>query len=317
MKHTADISIQDLVMRYGTFTALDRVSFSAHRGEILGLLGPNGAGKTTLMRVITTFLYPSSGTVSVAGFNVVDQPIEVRRRIGYLPETAPLYFGMQTDEYLSFIGRARFISGPLLQERLEWVKRACGLRTIWKHTLSEVSKGYRQRVGLAQALIHDPDVLILDEPTSGLDPLQIIDIRKLVMTLAENKTIIFSTHILQEVEAMANRIVIINDGRIVANGTREEIVKKSMKVQRVRLAVVAARDEIHEALNRLNVCDDIQYDGPYGHGAHSFVLRAGAGHPVMKMVDELIKERKWPLLYFAEESASLEESFISLLSDSK
>jgi ABC-2 type transport system ATP-binding protein len=217
------IDVQSLTMRYGSHEALSKVSFQANEREILGLLGPNGAGKTTAMRLLTTYLYPSSGTAKIDNFDIIEQAEEVRKRIGYLPETAPLYPDMQTDEYLIFVGRARGLSGKKLTERLRWVREACGIESVWKHTITQLSKGYRQRVGLAQALIHDPKVLILDEPTSGLDPLQIIGIRNLIKELAKDKTIIFSTHILQEVEATANRIVIINEGQIVAKGTQQQL----------------------------------------------------------------------------------------------
>jgi ABC-2 type transport system ATP-binding protein len=216
-------------MNYGSFVALDRVSFKVNEGEILGLLGPNGAGKTTAMRLLTTYLYPSSGTAKVEGFDILENPGEVRKRTGYLPETAPLYTDMQVEEYVDFVGRARKLSGKALAERIGWVKEACGIKEVWRHTISELSKGYRQRVGLAQALIHDPKVLILDEPTSGLDPLQIIDIRNLIKGLAKNRTIVFSTHILPEVEAMAGRIVIINEGKIVAQGTQAELTDQVRK----------------------------------------------------------------------------------------
>ncbi len=217
------IDVQSLVMRYGSFKALDNVSFKASEKEIVGLLGPNGAGKTTAMRIITTYLYPSSGTVKINNIDALENPIEVRNHIGYLPETAPLYPDMQVDEYLRFVGSARALRSNNLEHRLKWVKEACNLGPVWKHTINELSKGYRQRVGLAQALLHDPKVLILDEPTSGLDPLQVMGIRDLIRELAKEKTIIFSTHILQEVEAVANRIVIINEGKIVSQGTQKEL----------------------------------------------------------------------------------------------
>lgn len=307
------ISVKSLTMRYGAYTALDRVSFEAKHGEILGLLGPNGAGKTTLMRVVTTYLYPTSGTVQVAGYDVVQQPMEVRQRLGYLPETPPLYPGMSVEEYLTFLGRARSLSSSALQERLAWVTRACSLKPVWKHALPELSKGYRQRVGLAQALLHDPDVLILDEPTSGLDPLQIQEIRTLVRNLAEQKTIVFSTHILQEVEALADRIVIINNARVVADGTREEIARKALKGQRLRLAVHANPQDVQTALKALGACEEIRYIGGLGPGVHQFMLRSGADQPLLRMVDELVKSKKWPLVRFSEEAADLEEAFLSLL----
>jgi ABC-2 type transport system ATP-binding protein len=221
------IDVQSLTMRYGPAIALEKVSFQANPGEVLGLLGPNGAGKTTAMRILTTYLYPSSGTAKVDGFDILENPIEVRKNIGYLPETVPLYGDMRVEEYLTFVGKARELEGTKLAERLAWVKDACHLKPVWKHLLCELSKGYGQRVGLAQALIHDPKVLILDEPTSGLDPFQIIAIRSLVKSLAKEKTIIFSTHILQEVEALADRIVIINEGKLVAQGTKQELAEKA------------------------------------------------------------------------------------------
>lgn len=220
------IDVQNLSMSYGGFKALDGVSFQAREREILGLLGPNGAGKTTAMRILTTYLHPTSGSAKVEGFDILDQAHEVRKRIGYLPETAPLYMDMRVDEYLEFVGSARGLEGARLQERLKWVQNACDLFFVWKHTISELSKGYKQRVGLAQALIHDPKVLILDEPTSGLDPLQIIGIRDLIRSLAKEKIIIFSTHILSEVEAIADKIVIINEGKIIAQGSQEELASQ-------------------------------------------------------------------------------------------
>lgn len=220
------IEAESLTMQYGHFTALDQVSFQAGDREILGLLGPNGAGKTTAMRILTTYLYPTRGTAKVNGVDILENPEEVRRQIGYLPETAPLYTDMRVDEYLAFVGKARDIRGSRLKERLTWVAQSCQIEKIWKHQIFELSKGFRQRVGLAQALIHDPKVLILDEPTSGLDPLQVIGIRGLIRRLAETKTILFSTHILQEVEAIADRIVILHEGKTVAAGTKKELAEK-------------------------------------------------------------------------------------------
>lgn len=240
------IEVKSLTMRYGNFVALSNVSFQAREREILGLLGPNGAGKTTAMRILTTYLYPSSGTARIDNDDILENPIAVRKHIGYLPETAPLYPDMQTEEYLVFVAHARGLRGSRLLERLRWVREACGIQSIWKHAISEISKGYRQRVGIAQALIHDPKVLIFDEPTSGLDPLQIIDIRKLIKDLAREKTIIFSTHILQEVEAIADRIVIINEGVIVSQGTQQELA-----------AEVRARGETKQDLSLEDIFIDL------------------------------------------------------------
>ena len=217
------IDVQALSMRYGKFQALENVSFQARPGEIIGLLGPNGAGKTTLMRILTTYLHPFSGTAKIEGIDLIENPLEVRRRIGYLPETAPLYPDMRVEDYLKFVGEARGLDSVVLKKRLEWVRSSCHLKNFWKHFISELSKGMKQRVGLAQALLHDPEVLILDEPTSGLDPIQILEIRALIQSLAHKKTILFSTHILQEVEVLASRVVLVNQGRIVAQGSIQEL----------------------------------------------------------------------------------------------
>ena len=217
------IEVQSLTMHYGNFVALDKVSFQARDHEILGLLGPNGAGKTTAMRLLTTYLHPTAGSAKIEGFDILQHPIDVRKHIGYLPETAPLYSDMQVEEYLKFVGEARGLSGDNLEKRLKWVREACDIDFIWKHTVSEISKGYKQRVGLAQALIHDPRVIILDEPTSGLDPIQIIGIRGLIKELAKTKTILFSTHILQEASAISDRLFVLNQGRLVAQGTLAEL----------------------------------------------------------------------------------------------
>lgn len=217
------IQAQSLTMNYGPFKALKGISFEAKKQEILGLLGPNGAGKTTAMRILTTYLHPASGSATIDGIDILKNPLEARKHIGYLPETAPLYPDMTVEEYIRFVGEARALTGAVLARRMDWVREACNLTPVWKHMISELSKGYRQRVGLAQALVHDPKVLILDEPTSGLDPLQIIGIRDLIRNLAKEKTIIFSTHILSEVEAIADKIVIINEGQIVSTGTLAEL----------------------------------------------------------------------------------------------
>lgn len=217
--HSASVEVEHLSMRYGATAALSDVSFNVHPGEILGFLGPNGAGKTTVMKILTTVIFPTGGTARVGGHDVRTDPLRARRMIGYLPEQVPLYTEMQVDEYLTFVGRARGLQRENLRPRLEWVLERCALKAVWKRPIGELSRGYRQRVGLAQALIHDPAVLVLDEPTTGLDPLQIIEIRELLKSLVKEKAILFSTHILQEVEAIAHRIVIIHGGRIVAEGT--------------------------------------------------------------------------------------------------
>ena len=231
------IEAKNLTMHYGPVRAVDDVTFRIGEKQVVGLLGPNGAGKTTLMRILTTFIYPFSGTARVAGFSVTDEPIRVRREIGYLPETPPLYADMRVDDFLNFVGRARGLRAGVLRERRDWTVGACALEPVWKHGISELSLGYRRRLGLAQALIHDPKVLILDEPTSGLDPLQIVSIRKLLRDLVKTKTIVFSTHILQEAAAISDRLMIVHAGKIVAQGTVPEVQGNESSLENAFLAI--------------------------------------------------------------------------------
>src|SRR5882724_10506703 len=210
------ITVTDLTKRYARHTAVDHISFEVHKGQIVGFLGPNGAGKTTTMRMLTCFLPPTSGTATVAGFDVLEQSFEVKKRIGYLPETPPLYPEMRTVEYLQFVGSLKGLAKAELAKRVDYVCDRCAIVDVKDKLLGKLSKGYRQRVGLAQAINHNPDVLILDEPTSGLDPKQINDTRELIKSLAGDHTIILSTHILPEVEQTCEQVIIINKGKLVA-----------------------------------------------------------------------------------------------------
>ncbi len=306
------IEVSNLTMHYGSTVAVDNASFKVNKGEILGLLGPNGAGKTTIMRILTTFLVPTSGTGSVGGHDVVKNPIAVRRLIGYLPETVPLYGDMQVCEYLKFVGRARRIFGKKLAQRMDWVVGATGIKGVYKKGITELSKGYRQRVGLAQALIHDPEVLILDEPTIGLDPLQIVDIRRLVGGLAPEKTIIFSTHILQEVQAVSDRIVIINEGRIIADGTMDELEKRAQKSRRFVLTVEAPKDAVSSGLGTLFDLSEFKLLDEGDGGAVSFELICPLKKDIRPQVDKLVKEQGWPLRELREDRVTMEETFIAL-----
>ena len=308
------IHVQNISMRYGPTIALSDVSFSVQDGEILGLLGPNGAGKSTLMKILTTFICPIQGTAKVNDFDILEHPLQVRELVGYLPETVPLYMDMRVDEYLTFVGNARGIEGEALQTRFQWLKKNCGITEVWKHGIHELSKGYRQRVGLAQALIHDPKILILDEPTTGLDPLQIIGIRQLIKQLAKEKTIIFSTHILQEVEAIADRIVIINEGKIIAQGTKDELVRNAMKYRSYILTVQENREAVEKALASLHNVKEFAFIKATPSGLTTFVIKNSFDDKeAWRQIDQLNKERKWPLFEFREEVFDLEEMFISLL----
>lgn len=217
------IEVDGLTKRYGDFHALDGVTFRVPRGEILAFLGPNGAGKSTTMKILTGYLSPSSGRATIDGRDVVEHSLEIRRRIGYLAETTPLYYDMQVNEFLSFTARLRGIPASERPGRLGWVAEMCHLDTFWKRPIGVLSRGQKQRVGFAQAILHDPEVLILDEPTAGLDPNQILDVRALIRRFSQVKTIVLSTHILQEVDALSDHVIIVNEGRIVADTRAGEL----------------------------------------------------------------------------------------------
>src|ERR1700739_38900 len=235
------ITVTDLTKRYARHTAVDHISFEVHKGQIVGFLGPNGAGKTTTMRMLTCFLPPTSGAASVAGFDVLEQPMEVKKRIGYLPETPPLYQEMRTSEYLLFVGKLKGLSGTDLRQRVETACERCAITEVKDKLLGKLSKGYRQRVGLAQAIIHNPDVLILDEPTAGLDPKQINETRDLIKSLAGDHTIILSTPILPEVEQTCQRVIIINKGKLVATDSVNNLQSRARGAELV-LVEVAGRN---------------------------------------------------------------------------
>src|SRR5271154_2969112 len=231
------IIVKDVTKRYARAVAVDHVSFSVAKGQIVGFLGPNGAGKTTTMRMLTCFLTPTSGGASVAGFDVLEQPLEVKKRIGYLPETPPLYPEMETAEYLAFVGKLKGLSGAELRKRVDYVCDRCAVADVKNKLLGKLSKGYRQRVGLAQSIIHNPDVLILDEPTAGLDPKQINETRDLIKSLAGDHTIILSTHILPEVEQTCEQVIIINKGKVVATDSVENLQHRASGADSVVLEV--------------------------------------------------------------------------------
>lgn len=217
------IEVSNLGKRYGSLEAVKGVSFTVDTGEVVGLLGPNGAGKTTIMKILTCFIFPSYGTAKLNGYDIFEQPLDIKKSLGYLPENAPLYTDLNVMEYLEFMADSRSLIGKKKSERIEWVIEECGLASVVYRSIDTISKGFKQRTGLAQAIIHNPQILILDEPTTGLDPNQIIEIRQLIKRLGLEKTVILCTHILQEVEATCGRMMILNEGQIVAKGTTEEI----------------------------------------------------------------------------------------------
>ncbi|MFN0105006.1 MAG: ABC transporter ATP-binding protein [Bryobacteraceae bacterium] len=238
------IKVEGVTKRYARFTAVDNVSFEVGKGQIVGFLGPNGAGKTTTMRVLTCFLPPTEGKASVAGFDVLEQPMEVKKRIGYLPETPPLYPDMEVGEYLDFVGKLKGLRGNDLAKRIAEVSEKVSIGDVRAKLIAKLSKGYRQRVGLAQALLHNPDVLILDEPTSGLDPKQILETRELIKGLAGDHTIILSTHILPEVESTCERVVIISKGKLVATDTVDNLTNRMRGSENVGVEVEGRDGEL-------------------------------------------------------------------------
>ena len=239
------IEVRNLTKRYGDLTAIRDVTFNVAKGEILGFLGPNGAGKTTTMRILTGFMPASSGTITVDGFDVFDQSFEVRKRIGYLPENPPLYTDMTVDSYLAFVARIKGLGNAQIAPAVDRVLGICGLTEVRGRLTGHLSKGFRQRVGLAQALIHDPPVLVLDEPTIGLDPRQIIEIRKLIRELAGNRTVILSTHILPEVSQICEKVVILAGGRIALEDRMENLVQQGLSLEDVFLRAISKEEERH------------------------------------------------------------------------
>lgn len=305
------IEAEGLTMHYGPVVALDDVSFEVKKGEVVGLLGPNGAGKSTTMKILTTYLHPTQGRARVGGIDVLTNPLGVRKITGYLPETLPLYMDMEVRTYLNFVGQARGLRGADLKRRVEAVVEECGLRPMYRKLIRELSKGYKQRTGLAQALVHDPEIVILDEPTSGLDPRQIREVRKLIDGLAERKTVILSTHILQEIEASADRIVIINQGRIVGDGTLDELRARVQEDQRIRVALEGSRPEIEGRLSALTGVRTVHFTEE-ADGVVTFEVLAASGAPVWREVGQLCGQHGWVIRELTHAHLSLEETFHAL-----
>lgn len=302
------IQLTDLVKDYGTLRAVDHINFEINEGEILGFLGPNGAGKTTTIRMITCFLSPTEGNISVGDLNVLDNPIEIKKMIGYLPEHNPLYTEMTVYDYLKFAAEIRGVQN--FKQRLKEVSDKCGLHGIVNKQINTLSKGYKQRVGLAQAILHDPKILILDEPTSGLDPNQIAEIRELIIELGKEKTLIICSHILQEVQAVCDRIVIINKGKIVADGSAEELQSSFHNKMKVNLELTATPEDIREMAETLTnisvlstkmkddlVQAELEFDATPDRRADIF---------------NYVKKKKWTMLEMHRENVSLEHVFRNL-----
>ncbi len=315
------IKVESLTKRYARTVAVDDISFEVEKGQIVGFLGPNGAGKTTTMRVLTCFLPPSSGTANIAGFDVMKQPLEVKKRIGYLPEAPPLYPDMEVVEYLNFVGRLKGIPKQDLKRRVEEVCERCAIGDYRQKLISKLSKGYRQRVGLAQAIIHNPDVLILDEPTAGLDPKQIIETRQLIKSLAGDHTIILSTHILPEVEQTCQHVIIITKGKLVATDSVENLTRRLRGSESVAVEVEERNGALDPALaqQRLEqvagVSRVIQKESR--DGRYVFEVESLQGRSVRGDLARAVVEAGWNLNELRPVAMSLEEIFLQLTASEK
>ena len=309
------ITVTELTKRYARTVAVDSISFQVQKGQIVGFLGPNGAGKTTTMRMLTCFLPPSAGTAIVAGFDILEQPLEVKKRIGYLPETPPLYPEMETGEYLSFVGSLKGLSGAELGKRVNYVCERCSINDVKKKLLGKLSKGYRQRVGLAQAIIHNPDVLILDEPTAGLDPKQINETRELIKSLAGDHTIILSTHILPEVEQTCEQVVIINKGKLVATDSVHNLQNRARGAETVLVELAARNGDlssatVKERLGRIAGVSRVDFKTSHGH-RHVFEVESQKGFTRGDLARAIV-ESGWDLNELRPVAMSLEEIFLQL-----
>ena len=305
------IEVKNLTKSYGATIAVNNVSFSAQAGEIVGFIGPNGAGKSTTMRVITCYLPADDGTVTVDGYDVFEESIEARKRIGYLPESNPLYTDMGVVDYLKFIAQVRGISGHTRNERIKDVIDICSLEPMMHKNIGELSKGYRQRVGLAQALIHDPPVLILDEPTAGLDPYQIIEIRNLIKEIGRQKTIIFSTHILSQVAATCDRTLIISNGKIVANDSPQNLALSAMDQQITQVGIIGPHEEIQTKLEHLDfVLGFKQVDS--GLESTCYHVTSHKDHQTAPELAKFVSQNNWELTELYKTAIDLEDVFLKL-----
>ena len=310
------IEVTNLTKNYNGFCAVNKINFKVEKGEILGLLGPNGAGKTTTLRMLTGFFEPSSGNIEIKDFTIPQDTLEIKKLIGYLPESAPLYHNMLVFDYLVYIAKIKGIAKEAIGDRLKELSSLCGLSEIMHKPVSELSKGLNQRVGLAHAMISDPEILILDEPTSGLDPNQIVEIRKIIKNIGKEKTIILSTHILSEAEATCDRILIIDKGKIVADDTSENLKKSAKNESHITLSLQDADpDKALEFLKSIDNNMTIEVEDSSGKNDISFKIKTSKLDNPMKRIYLKIKDTDWIISEFKKESQSLENIFHKLTTE--
>lgn len=306
------ISVRNLSKTFGRTVAVDDISFDVSKGEVLGFLGPNGAGKTTTMRILTCYMTPDNGTATVAGYDILEDSLEVRKRVGYLPESAPLYLDMDVMSYLRFIADVRGIPRDSTRERISNMVETCGLGSVIGRTVGELSKGFKQRVGLAQTLIHDPEILVLDEPTTGLDPSQIIEIRELIKEIGKERTVILSTHILPEVEATCSRVLIINEGGIVASGTPEELQSVAGGEDSIHVSIRAEAASADDVLSALGTVTSVARVSEAEGGYVKYVVKAHNGLDLGEQIFRAAVENGWTINELRRETLSLEDIFLRL-----
>lgn len=307
------ISVQNLTKRFGSTLAVDNIQFEIPQGQVVGFLGPNGAGKTTTMRVLTGYLPPDDGEAKLLGLDLTKESLQIRKRLGYLPENNPLPDDIEVSEYLHYVGRLRGLHDP--DDRMRRVKKvvkSCSLSSVIGKKIAELSKGYRQRVGLAQAIVHDPDILILDEPTSGLDPNQVQDVRGLIHDLKAQKTLILSTHILSEVQHTCDRVLIINKGKIVADGKPGELAPDVQNLNRLVVALKGPSDLVEQELKALSGVKKISKQEFAEAGESGFVLETDASVDLREDIFKLASHKNWVILNLQQKRMSLEEVFRAL-----
>lgn len=304
------IKVENLTKKYGSFTAVNNISFSVEKGEIVGFLGPNGAGKSTTMKMLTGYLPATSGFASIAGFDVFEQSVEARKRLGYLPENTPLYQDLRVGEYLRYRAKLKRVPGSKLREKVGDALEMCNLRDVEKKMIGALSKGYRQRVGLADALVSEPELLILDEPTIGLDPNQIRSVRELIKNLAHKHTVLISTHILPEVEVMCSRVVVIHKGTIRASDTAENLLKNHRAIGHMKIEAKVGTDNAQEMLMKLPGVKDVsvETDGEW----NIYQMRLDATADPAEEAAKLAGERRWAVRELTRRRATLEDVFVEL-----
>ena len=306
------IELKNVTKYFGDYPAITDISFTVDDGEIVGFLGPNGAGKSTTMKIITGFLPPSAGKISVAGHDVVTDSLAARSNIGYLPETVPLYGEMTVKDYLTFMGRIRGMSRAKIRSRIDEVVDLCRLIDYRNSHISKLSKGFRQRVGIAQAILHEPKVLILDEPTIGIDPRQVIETRDLIESLGGDRTVLVSSHLLDEVERMCGRVIIIDHGSIKAEDTPENLQRRLRNVGRIEVHIKGPEDTVSAALSSIRGVENVALIADLGDGIRSYNIDTKRGDDVRSRISSAIVEGKWELVHMESITMSLEEIFVEV-----